>query len=161
MIYQKGSTLITALLILTIITLVAVYSLESSNIQAKMVSSSLLTNLTYQECRNEQEANVRYYNLNGGEKRNELIELQTLGNSQGGSEPESNTLKTQSKSDMSIDWSYIGDCQTCKSGVEITIDSPIRVYQYENNCVAELRFAASDQTLGVAVEGLKGAGNIK
>ena len=59
--HQKGSSLVVALIFLTIISLVAVYSLEGSNIQSKMVANSLFSSLTYQECRNEQEANIRYY----------------------------------------------------------------------------------------------------
>ncbi|EAT11137.1 hypothetical protein HF888_04135 [Bermanella marisrubri] len=157
---QQGSTLVTALIILTVITLVAVYSLESSNIQEKMVANSLFSTLTYQECRNEQESNVRYYNLDGGTKREELLVLRTL-NPRDGNTPLSNTLKTQSKSDMSIEWSYLSESPAGKSGVEVDIQSPIRVYQYENDCIAQFRFAQSNQTLGALVEGLKSAGNIK
>lgn len=158
---QQGSTLVTALIILTVITLVAVYSLETSNIQGRMVSNSLLSSLTYQECKNEYEANIHYYNIDGGAKRDELLQIQAADPDNSSTQSASDTLKTQSESDMSIEWSYLYESPAGKSGVEVDIQSPIRVYQYENDCIAQFRFAQSDQTLGALVEGLKSAGNIK
>ena len=66
---QRGSSLLFSLIILTIITLVAVYSIEGTAIQSKMVANSLFNTLTYQECRNEQESSIRYFNDTCGEKR--------------------------------------------------------------------------------------------
>jgi len=42
------------------------------------VANSLFSTLTYQECRNEQEANIRFYNVDGGANRNELIDIRQL-----------------------------------------------------------------------------------
>ena len=72
---QQGASLVVALIMLTIITLVAVYSIEGSTIQSKMVASSLFSTLTYQECRNEQEANIRFYNANSGAQSPTLLNL--------------------------------------------------------------------------------------
>ncbi|WP_396587319.1 hypothetical protein [Bermanella sp. R86510] len=161
--HQSGSTLVTALVILTIITLVAVYSLEGSNIQSKMVANSLFSTLTYQECRNEQESNIRFYNIDGGTKREQLLALRSTqaGGQTEGTLPPTSIPKTQSKSDIAIEWSYLNEQPGGKSGVEVDINSPIRTYQYENNCNSTFRFAQNDQTLGALVEGLRSAGNIK
>jgi len=161
--HQSGSTLVTAMVILTIITLVAVYSLEGSNIQSKMVANSLFSTLTYQECRNEQESNIRLYNIDGGKNREQLLALrsaQASGESEG-TLPPTSIPKTQSQSDIAIEWTYLKEQPGGKSGVEVDITSPIRTYQYENDCNATFRFAQNDQTLGALVEGLRSAGNIK
>lgn len=170
---QNGSTLVVSLVLLTIITLVAVYSLEGSNIQSKMVANSLFSTLTYQECRNEQEANIRFYNADGGANRNELIDIRQLPETV---DPITNetlppTKKVDSitmgrgaytpKSDsITVSWSYIQEAPASRAGYNIDIESQSRAYLYENNCDSEFRFAKNSQTLGAVVEGLEQAGNI-
>lgn len=158
---QTGSTLVVALVLLTIITMVSLYSLEGSNIQTKMVANSLFSTLTYQECRNEQEASIRYYNDTGGVNRDVLINIKELPTPSLATQ----TLTTQNathapKSDsITMTWSYIREAPSSRGGFDIDIESPTVAYLYENDCEAEFRFAKNHQTLGVSVEGLRQTGN--
>lgn len=149
---QHGSSLVVALVFLTIITLVAVYSLEGSNMQSKMVANSLFSTLTYQECRNEQEANVRFYNANPTNK-NELILAKKAntdiinGSLRGGA-------TTASKSTVSISWRYMGESGIGNQG-GYDADGNIGYYTFEHDCQATFRFATNSQTLGAKVQYLK------
>lgn len=170
--YEKGSSLVVALILLTIITVVAVYSLEGSNIQSKMVANSLFSTLTYQECRNEQEAQIRFYNINGGENRNALLAIAGIPPTDDGSGnlipvtiTSSDTLTEAytnfaPKSDVNIAWSYIQDAPASRGGFNIDTESPIKAYLYENDCVSTFRFSTNSQTQGAVVEGLSQAGTI-
>lgn len=169
---QNGSSLIVALVLLTIITVVAVYSLEGSNIQSKMVSNSLFSSLTYQECRNEQESQIRFYNINGGTNRNELLTIAGAppvddgsGNLVPAKIEQQDTLTEANvahppKSNINIAWSYIQDAPASRGGYDIDSESPTKAYLYENNCISNFRFSTNNQTQGAIVEGLKQAGNI-
>ncbi|MFY0700780.1 MAG: pilus assembly PilX N-terminal domain-containing protein [Bermanella sp.] len=169
---QRGSSLIVALILLTVITLVAVYSLEGSNIQSKMVANSLFSSLTYQECRNEQESQIRFNNINGGANRNTLLSIAGIppeddgnGNLEPAKIEQEDTLTEAStinppKSNISIAWSYIQDAPASRSGYDIDTESPTKAYLYENDCIASFRFSTNSQTQGAIVEGLKQAGNI-
>lgn len=170
---QNGSSLIIALVLMTIITIAAVYSLEGSNIQSKMVANSLFSSLTYQECRNEQEAQIRFYNLNGGDNRKTLLSIAGVPpkpDSDGNLVPEkisqTNTLteantKNKPNSNISISWSYIQDAPASRSGYDIDTEAPIKSYLYEDECLASYRFSSNSQTQGAIVEGLKSAFNLK
>lgn len=155
---QNGSTIIVAMILLTIITLVAVYALEGSNIQSKMVANTIFKTLTYQECRNEQEANVRTYNQ--GSAREILLDLQqTVGANvfvptQVFTTDAANPNPPQSEA-LNVSWSYIRLAPDAREGMDLGSDSQIVTYLYENNCVSQLRFATNDQTLGAAIDGLK------
>lgn len=169
---QNGSSLIVALVLLTIITVVAVYSLEGSNLQTKMVANSLFSTLTYQECRNEQEAQVLFYNLNGGTNRNTLLTIAGVppvddgnGNLIPAFIKQTDTITEANvthppKSSIEIAWSYIQDAPASRSGYDIDTESPTKAYLYENDCLANFRFSTNSQTQGAIVEGLKQAGNI-
>jgi Tfp pilus assembly protein PilX len=159
--HQQGSTLVVSLILLTIITLVAVYALEGSSIQSKMVANSLFSTLTYQECRNEQEAEVRFFNENGGANRSLLITA--MANDALYQLPDTITeayTKTP-KSELSASWAYIADAPAARTGYNIDIESPSKAYIFEGDCTAVYRFSSNDQTLGAVVEGLQQAGNIK
>jgi hypothetical protein len=174
---QEGSSLVVALILLTIITLVAVYSIEGSTIQSKMVASSLFSSLTYQECRNEQEANIRFYNNEGGAQRATLLDLLSAdpvpdGNggtkaatiAAGGDSGVSPITKTYvdyaAKSDISFEWSYIKEEPAARGGYNIDTEAQSRAYLFENTCDAVFRFASNNQTLGAIVEGLVQIGNV-
>lgn len=164
---QNGSTLIAALILLMIITVVAVYSLEGSNIQSKMVANSLFSALTYQECRNEQEAQVRFYNLNGGRERNTLLDIagDPLIDDGNGNlinpfiVPPNILTKTANssgvKSEINTSWSYIAETKAGRGGYDISNDTSIKAYIYENDCIASFRFSTNSQTQGAVIEGLK------
>ena len=171
--HQSGSTLVVALIMLTIITLVAVYSLEGSNIQTKMVANSLFSTLTYQECRNEQEANVRFYNSAGGGNRNQLLAVRqqaaTIDDDTGEVIPPfidvasitKQYVEQAPKSEtISVRWSYLQEAPASRAGYNIDIESQSRAYLYENDCIAEFNYSLNNQTLGAIVEGLEQAGNI-
>jgi Tfp pilus assembly protein PilX len=169
---QAGSSLIVALVLLTIITVVAIYSLEGSNIQSKMVANSLFSSLTYQECRNEQESQIRFYNIDGGTNRNTLLAIAGVpavddgnGNLIPATIEQEDTLTEASainppKSAINIAWSYIQDAPASRSGYDIDTESPTKAYLYENDCIANFRFSTNNQTQGATVEGLKQAGNL-
>lgn len=165
---QKGASLIIAIIMLTVITLVAVYALENSNIQSKMVGHSLFIVKAFQECRSEQEGQVRYYNETGGSNRETLLTIAGLPYSALGVAPTLSAADTVMVSDpsniasnMSIEWRYIKDAPSRRTGYEIDVESPIKTYLYEQDCDATLRFTQSSQTQGALVEGLKATGNIK
>jgi len=170
---QSGSTLVISLVLLTIITLVAVYSLEGTNIQTKMVANSLFSTLTYQECRNEQEANVRFYNDDGGVNRNVLLQVMqqppAVDPVSGDIVPpfieiDSFTMQDANnppRSDsIDVRWSFLQEAPSSRAGYNIDIESQSRAYLYENDCIAQFNFSRNSQTLGATVEGLEQAGNI-
>lgn len=181
---QKGASLVVALVLLTIITLVAAYSIEGSTIQSKMIASSLFSTLTYQECRNEQEANVRFYNENGGENRVGLLALidavaldedgdpivdkdgnTTAATIQAGGDSSEVPITKQyndnsARSDIEYTWSFIKEEPAARGGYNIDTESQIRAYLYQNDCTAVFRFSTNNQILGAIVEGLVQAGNI-
>jgi hypothetical protein len=157
---QSGSTLIVALVLLTIITMVSIYSLEGTNLQSKMIANSFFTSITYQECRNEQESNIRFYNLNGGTRRSALIDIRSSATLS--STTQSITLADlvhPPKSDsITMDWTYLREAPASRSGYDLDIESPTVAYLYENDCTSVYRFANNSQTLGITVEALKETG---
>ncbi len=163
---QNGSTLIMALILLTIITVVAAYTLESSGIQGKMVANSLFSTLTYQECRNEQEANVRQYNVN----REALIESMVKGTPIQSKATMTAHIKVDTvtgeyatnapKSTLDITWEYLREAPAARSGENLDSESQSKAYLFEHDCNAVLNFSKNSQTLGAIVEGLKQAGNL-
>jgi hypothetical protein len=164
---QEGSSLVVALILLTIITLVAVYSIEGSTIQSKMVASSLFSSLTYQECRNEQEANIRLYNNDGGAARALLLNLLTpdaqpmLSGGASGITPITSAYNSYAaKSDIATEWSYIREAPAARGGFNVDNEAPTKAYLYENNCIATYRFSTNNQTAGAIVEGLAQAGEL-
>ncbi|MFT5594145.1 MAG: hypothetical protein ACI8SR_002534 [Oceanicoccus sp.] len=172
MINQKGSSLVVALILLTIITGVAVFALESTQMQSKMVSNSLFSTLTYQECRNEQESQVRFYNINKGENLDPLLSIAGVPPQDDGSgnlvpvKLEFTDTLTEAyidnapKSNLITAWSYIQDAPAGRGGFNIDTDSQNKAYLYENDCIANFRFSTNSQTQGAIVAGLKQAGNI-
>jgi hypothetical protein len=169
---QTGSSLVVALILLTIITVVAVYSLEGSNLQSKMVANSLFSTLTYQECRNEQEAQIRFYNINGGTNRNTLLAIAGVppvddgtGNFTAEKIEQADTLTEANanhkpKSAISIVWSYIQEAPAAREGFDLGTESATKGYLYENDCLSSFRFSTNSQTQGSIVEGLKQPGNV-
>ena len=164
---QKGSTLVVSLILLIIITLVAAYALEGSGIQSKMVANTLFTSVTYQECRNEQESNVRFYNRNNGERRNTLLELTKQAKQQDPVTGEmiDPTLEVDSltmqhadyppqSDDIDVAWSYLRPVPGASGGYDIDIGSQIKFFLFENNCQSQFRFSINSQTLGASVQGL-------
>mgnify|MGYP000196774458 CR=1 FL=1 len=162
---QTGSTLVISLILLTVITLVAVYSLESGSLQAKMITNSLFSTITYQECRNEQEANISFYNLDYGKHRVDLLDLIVSGNAI--EEQDTFTEDTTRAvgvaapaSDMAIRWDYLREEPAFRDGFDLDTDSQIKTYLYEHDCTATFGFAQNSQTLGAIVDALGQTGNV-
>jgi Tfp pilus assembly protein PilX len=154
---QQGSSLVIALVFLTIITLAAVYSLEGSNIQSKMVTNSLFSTLTYQECRNEQEANINYYNT--GSNRNELLLMSANGAGAFINTPIRSNAAAQSQ--LAVLWRYMAPQGISNnSGESIELGSSSQSSIFENDCVATFRFSTNSQTIGARVESLKLPGKV-
>jgi hypothetical protein len=154
---QSGSTLVVALVILTIITMVSIYSLEGTNLQSKMIANSFFTSITYQECRNEQESNIRFYNVNGGANRTALLDIRSL-------DVPSTTTQSITLTDLvhppkseaiTMDWAYIRETPGLNYGDEADTKSQTVAYLFENDCTAAYRFANNSQTLGIAVQALR------
>ncbi len=158
---QRGSTLLVSLVLLTIVTLVTVYLLESTTLQSKMIVNSLATSITYRDCRNEQEANVRIYNADRtkliqsmtAEKHEDLTTSQTKKYAEGDDSP------TPPKSDsIAIDWRYVRNDPTSRGGYNLDTESQSRAFIFEHDCTATLNFASNTQVLGATVDGLQQAG---
>jgi len=159
--HQQGSTLVVSLILLTIITLVAAYALEGSAIQAKMVANSLFSTLTHQECRNEQEAEVRFFNDNGGAGRNLLITSMVTNTPYELADTLTESYTTNApKSALDVSWSYIKDAPAARGGFNVDNESQSKAYIFEGDCTATFRFANNSQTLGTVVEGLEQAGTV-
>ncbi len=158
---EKGSTLLVSLVLLTIITLVTVYLLESTTLQSKMIVNSLASSITYQDCRNEQEANVRIYNADRtkliqsmtADKHEDLTTSQTKQYAGGEGSP------TAPKSDsIAIDWRFVKNDPTSRGGYNLDTESQSRAFVFEHDCIATLNFASNAQVLGATVDGLQQAG---
>ncbi|MEY8204338.1 MAG: hypothetical protein RPR40_04610 [Bermanella sp.] len=161
---QQGSTLVVSLILLTVITLVVLYAIEGSGLQSKMLANSLRSTLTYQECRNEQEAEVRAFNINGGAGRTVLIQAMVT-NTHYPSDADTPTItelytEHTPKSELTVSWSYIKDAPAARGGFNVGIESQSKSYIFEGTCGAKYGFTSSSQTLGATVEGLEQAGNI-
>ena len=163
---QSGSSLVVALVILTIVTLAAVYAIEGTAIQSKMIANSLLNSLTYQECRNEQEASVRYFNDNGGEKRSELLIIERDGTeltreTDSDSEPHTATYEDHpARSKIQSTWGYVRQAPAGRSGYEIEVSSQSIALLFQNDCIASYRFAKNNQSLGAIVDKLSSGNSI-
>ncbi len=154
---QSGSTLVISLVLLTIITVVAAYALEGSVIQSKMVANSLFSTITYQECRNEQEANVRQYNENRDALITSMINnapiLADVTITEG-------YFAQQPRSNLTTSWQYVRDAPAARSGYNLDNESQSKAYLFDHGCVATFNFSTNSQTLGAIVEGLEQAGAI-
>ena len=153
---QSGSTIIIALVLLTLVSLVAVYSLESSGIQSKMVNNSLFSTLTYQECRNEQEAQIRDLNEATSVLKDDLTQTSNL-------DPELDPVSvvpfttqradySPKSTEMTTTWSYIGEDSNIFQGSSL---GTFTALVFQNNCNAKFRFSSNTQSMGVAIKALK------
>ncbi|GAA6135881.1 hypothetical protein NBRC116188_26710 [Oceaniserpentilla sp. 4NH20-0058] len=168
---QSGSTLVIALVFLLIITVVAVYSLESSTIQSRMVNNSLFTTLTYHECRNEQEAQLLRFNIDEGAAIGPLLTIAGIPEDALEADSYQDLLSalntTQStiiddkyapQSTITVAWSYIKDAPAGRDGYDIDTESQFKSYIYETTCNAVFNTTSNNQTLGAVVSGLKQSG---
>lgn len=151
---QRGMTLVFALVLLTIITIVVVASLEGSSLQSRMIVASMIKNQVYQECRNELEANMTYYSRDA----NRSILLAEKNNTDGfKGEVWSDDFGTSNppRSDLNVSWRYVKQDNAITSGSSIDTTASVVRHLYEVDCEAQLRFARESQTQGVGVEGLR------
>lgn len=157
---EKGSTLIVSLVLLTIITLVTVYLLEGTTLQSKMIVNSLASNITYQDCRNEQEANVRTYNSD----RTLLIQSITqakdpaLTTSITKAYTEEGGQEIPRSDEIEIDWNFIRIENASRGGYNIDTESQSQAFLFDHTCTSTKNFASNSQVLGASVDGLQQAG---
>lgn len=144
---QSGATLVIALSLLAIITLSVVYSLESSNIQSRMVANSVYSLRTYQATSNELSAAIRAFN----------------------NDP-SNLLNNQSRAGVvytpvptttpvgvviSNELIFLDRYDSNTGGNEVSVDSPVEYPLYELTSRGEFSAAVSNQSMGFKVQKLK------
>lgn len=162
---QSGSTLVVSLIFLTIITIVAVYSLEGSSLQTKMVTNSLFTAITYQECRNEQEANISFYNSAFGVNRVALLDAMrdglSLNSTETITEDSTRAGGALPSSDLTIAWNYLRDAPSFREGFDLDSEAQSKAHLFEHDCDSTFRFSNNSQTLGAIVDGLQQVGNVK
>jgi len=153
---QRGITLIFALILLTVITIVVVYNLEGTSLQSRMIVNSMIKNQVYQECRNEIEANMIFYNRQGA--RDELLEH--IGNTAGFNGTVfsgDHSAAHPPKSNLQVTWRYVKQDNASSGASGSTIDTTATSvsHLYEIDCNSTLRFAEESQTQGTSVNGLK------
>lgn len=168
---QQGFTIVIAMIFLGIISMVGMYAIENSSLQSKMVANSLYITKTYQECRNEQEAQILRFNLdvNNAAFAN-LLEIAGVPTDELESEYFSgllnglNTSQTAQNalhppaSTIAVNWAYIKDEPAGRSGYNIDTESIHKSYLYETDCIATYNDTSNSQTLGAVVNGLKQSG---
>lgn len=157
---EKGSTLVVSLVMLTLITLVTIYMLEGSTLQSKMIVNTLSSSIAYQDCRNEQEAHVRKFNLD----RADLIKSMTAADKPAslitpittayGAE----TGAAKPKSKLTVDWRFIANNPSARGGYNLDSESQSQAFVFENDCTAVKSLSSNSQVLGAVVDGLESAG---
>jgi len=150
---QKGATLVVALSLLTIITLVAVYTIESSTIQGRMISNSALTYSVFQDAHNELLAVVRYYD--NSNNLSELLEFDEESNPHTLEENRSTPNNTAINSTL-INTGRNSPCFEDEVGVDSPTECPI----FEVTSVGTRRSSVSNQSMGVYAKKLAIDGTI-
>ncbi len=150
---QKGATLVIALSLLTIITLVAVYTIESSTIQGRMISNSAITYSVFQDTHNELFATVRFYDDSAN--LSQLLDFDEASN------PHSLTVNRTSPTNTGLSSALIntGDKSPCFED-EVGVDSPTECLIFEITSVGTRRASASNQSLGLSAKKLAIEGTV-
>ncbi len=158
---EKGSTLVVSLILLTIITLVTVYLLEGSTLQSKMIANTLANSITYQDCRNEQEANIRTYNAD------RTLLVQSIGVSEDEKDDRltesitkeySGSISLPKSDEISINWRHLGVRQGFRGGYDLDTEGQSTPQLFEHDCIATKNLASNSQVLGAIVDVLQQAG---
>lgn len=138
---QTGSTLVVALVILSIMTLVATFAMQNSGIQSRMVANSVHAAEAFRDANNENNGQYRKYN-----RFDELPKL-TVAKAVVGSNPLAATT-VPVHSTVSASFEYMGECPTCLIGEELGADKEVLLFEFTAN--AETGGAESNQTIGTA-----------
>lgn len=149
---QKGATLVVALSLLTVITLVAVYTMENSSIQSRMLVNSVVSYSAYHDANNELLGQVRYFDTADGLA--ELLSYEAT--------PPTAPLAGRSTpvhTNLVTDLIYTDRLYPCTSD-ELGVDSPVECPVFEITSVGEQRSSISNQSVGVYARKLAVQGTI-
>ncbi|MCP5325054.1 MAG: hypothetical protein H7A09_01855 [Oceanospirillaceae bacterium] len=138
---QKGSTLVVALVILSIMTLVATFAMQNSGIQSRMVANSIHTAESYRAANNENNGQYRTYN-----NFDELSKL-TVAKSVKGANLLNNVTQPDNTT-LNASFEYMGECPTCLIGEELGADKEVLLFEFTAD--AKTGGAESNQTIGTA-----------
>lgn len=147
---QSGATLVIALSLLAIITLSVVYSLESSNIQSRMVANSVYSLRTYQATSNELSAFIRNLEENDQDRANLLSNLSAVGAVINPS-PETSPVGVALGNEVI----FTGKYKKGGHGGEVSTDTPAEFPVYELTSRGEFSSAISNQSIGFGIQKLK------
>lgn len=149
---QKGATLVVALSLLTIITLVAVYTMENSSIQSRMLVNSVVSYSAFQDTNNELMGQVRYFDTPDG-----LAEL--LGYEATPPTAPLSNRSTPVHTTIATDLIYTDRKYPCSSD-EVGVDSPVECPIFEVTSIGEQRSSISNQSVGVYARKLAVTGTV-
>lgn len=138
---QKGSTLIVALVILSIMTLVATFAMQNSGIQSRMVANSIHTAESFRAASNENNSQYRTYN-----DFNALVKLVFAKAVVGANQLDEITQPKSST--VTATFEYVGECPTCLVGEELGADKEVLLFEFTAD--AETGGAESNQTIGTS-----------
>lgn len=136
---QKGSTLIVALVILSIMTLVATFAMQNSGIQSRMVANSIHTAESFRAASNENNSQYRTYNDFAA-----LPQLAAAKAVVGANQL--NQITKPKSSTVSASYEYMGECPTCMIAEEVGADKEVLLFEFTAD--AETGGAESNQTIG-------------
>jgi hypothetical protein len=138
---QRGSTLVVALVILSIMTLVATFAMQNSGIQSRMVANSVHTAEAFRDANNENNGQYRQYN--------DFVELPKLAAAK--AVVGANVLvaaTAPAHSTISANFEYMGECPTCMIAEEVGSDKEVLLFEFTAD--AQTGGAESNQTIGTA-----------
>lgn len=136
---QKGSTLIVALVILSIMTLVATFAMQNSGIQSRMVANAISTAESFRASNNENNAQYSYYN--------DFTKLTKLTEFKIAEKPTAlDTLTEPPEVTLTASVDYLYECPTCWQGEELGTDKEVLLFEFTSD--AEIGNAESNQTIG-------------
>ena len=149
---QKGATLIIALSLLTIITLVAVYTIENSSLQGRMVSSSIISYNAFQDVNNELMSKLRFYD--DADNYSDLLELEVENTVHS-----ITTVSSPANTALVNSLIYTGEKVVCE-GSEIHEGAGISCPIFEMTSIGNLRSSISNQSLGLKAQRLEVEGTV-
>lgn len=136
---QTGSTLVVALVILSIMTLVATFAMQNSGIQSRMVANSVHTAEAFRDANNENNGQYRQYN-----DFDELPKLAVAKAIVGSNPLAASTVPAHST--VNANFEYMGECPTCMIAEEVGSDKEVLLFEFTAD--AQTGGAESNQTIG-------------
>lgn len=144
---QKGNTLLISIILLSIVTLIATYNMESSGMQMRMVSNSLM--------------NLRAKHISESGAKKEIREQNALQGSDFVAHRDTTATFALTNSTaldngtFSIQGDHMHDVPAASIGYEADVASQIIVTLYEMHTSATYKHALANHTYGVGVVSLR------